>query len=98
MKSPVKQFGIIAIFLIFLAGCGPSAVVVRSRPETPVYVRPIAPRPNYIWIDGDWMRRSNGYVYRHGYWAQPRARHHQYREGHWQQRRGGWYWAPGRWN
>ncbi|MDQ6842831.1 MAG: hypothetical protein M3Z92_00565 [Bacteroidota bacterium] len=98
MRSRIFQLGVIIVMISFLVGCGPSAVVVRTRPEPPVYVRPIAPGPGYIWIEGEWIPRGHGYVYRQGYWQAPVRRYHQYREGHWQKRRGGWYWVPGRWN
>ncbi|MEP7252169.1 MAG: hypothetical protein ABI683_07305 [Ginsengibacter sp.] len=98
MKLRIYQFGFIALILILLAGCGPSEVVVRSRPVAPVYVRPVAPRPNYVWVEGNWIKRGHHYVYRRGYWVAPRASYHQYQSGHWEQRRNGWYWVSGRWN
>lgn len=98
MKLRIYQLSIIAATLLFIAGCGPSAVVVRTRPQPPVYARPVAPGSNYVWIDGEWIRRGRHYNYRNGYWTLPRARYHQYNGGHWQQRRDGWYWIPGRWN
>ena len=98
MKLRIYQLSIIAATLLFIAGCGPSAVVVRTRPQPPVYVRPVAPGANYVWIDGEWIRRGRHYNYRNGYWTLPRARYHQHNSGHWQQRRDGWYWIPGRWD
>lgn len=44
---------ILLVILIFPAGCGPSSVVVRTQPPPPVYVRPIAPGANYVWVDGN---------------------------------------------
>ncbi len=98
MKLRIYLLGILAATLIFLAGCGPSAVVVRTQPQPPVYVRPIAPGPGYIWVDGDWIHHGRHYNYRKGYWLAPSTRYRQYRPGRWQQRRNGWYWIPGRWN
>ncbi|MEO8766540.1 MAG: hypothetical protein ABI416_19725 [Ginsengibacter sp.] len=98
MKKLIATFGILGIIAIFLAGCGPSAVVVRTQPPPPLYSRPIAPGGNYVWVDGEWVGRRHGYVYRQGYWAPPRRRYHHYLSGHWQQKRQGWYWVPGRWN
>lgn len=81
--------------LIFISGCGPSAMVVRERPEPPYYVRPVAPAPGYVWIDGNWMWRGNQYVYKQGYWAAPRPGI-RYSPGHWQRKRKGWIWKRGR--
>ena len=98
MKKIFSTLSILIFFLLVMAGCGPSSVVVHTRPAPPVYVRPAAPYPNYVWVDGEWIRSRNGYVYRKGYWAPPRTRYHHYRPGHWEQRRHGWYWVSGRWN
>ncbi len=98
MKFRIYHTIIIAVIMIFVSGCGPSSVVVHTRPEAPVYVRPVAPRSGYIWVEGEWLRHGHHYYYRKGYWAAPRARYHEYRPGHWQQRKNGWYWVPGRWN
>ncbi|MEO6290397.1 MAG: hypothetical protein ABIO76_10770 [Ginsengibacter sp.] len=98
MKLRIYLLGMLAATLIFLAGCGPSAVVVRTRPQPPVYVRPMAPGPGYIWVEGDWIRRGRYYNYRKGHWVAQSPRYRQYKPGRWQQRRSGWYWIPGRWN
>ena len=97
MKKLLSITSIFFTSLTLLTGCGPSSVVVRTRPQPPAYVRPAAPRANYVWVNGEWIRRGHGYVYRQGYWAAPRRRYHQYTNGHWQQRRQGWYWVPGHW-
>jgi hypothetical protein len=72
--------------------------VVTTRPEPPaaVIVRPAAPRPDYVWIDGEWDWRGSRYVYRQGYWAPPR---HGYVwiSGHWARRGNGWEWQKGHW-
>ena len=98
MKERISITGILFTILIFLAGCEPSLAVVRTQPEPPVYVRPVAPGGNYVWVDGEWIRRGHGYRYRQGYWAAPRPSYHRYITEHWQQKRQGWHWIPGRWN
>ncbi|MDE3213371.1 MAG: YXWGXW repeat-containing protein [Bacteroidota bacterium] len=82
----------------FLAGCGPTYVVVRSKPIPPHYVRPHAPGPGYVWIEGEWTWGGTRYLYHPGYWAVPKHRFHRYIPGHWQQRRDGWIWVRGHWN
>jgi hypothetical protein len=95
MKKPIS-ISILFTILIFLTGCGPSSVVVRTQPPPPVYVRPVPPGGNYVWVDGEWIRHGHGY--RQGYRAAPRPGYHQYITGHWRQNRHGWYWVPGHWN
>ena len=88
--------GLIVVAAIGFTSCRPTAVVVKERPAVPVYVRPAAPRPSYIWIDGGWVRNGrSGYTYRQGYWAAPR-KSHSYKPGYWRQTRGGYVWVPGR--
>jgi hypothetical protein len=98
MKKLLSTASVLLIILIFIAGCGPSSVVVRTQPVPPVYARPAAPGGNYVWVEGEWIRRGHGYVYREWYWTPVRARHHRYVTGHWQRKREGWYWVPGHWN
>jgi len=97
MKKIMSLLSIVLVLVIFTSGCGPSYVAVRTRPEAPFYARPVPPAAGYIWVEGEWVRGGNGYVYRRGYWAAPRARYHAYRPGHWENRRHGWVWIGGRW-
>ena len=69
MKKIFSIFGLLFIVLFFITGCGPSYVTVRTRPEPPLYARPVAPGGNYVWIDGEWIRSGHGYAYRQGYSA-----------------------------
>ena len=73
MKKLFSTVSLLLAILIFIAGCGPSSVVVRTQPAPPVYARPAAPGANYVWVEGEWIRRGHGYVYREGYWTAPRA-------------------------
>ena len=97
MKKFLFLISIFTFMAIFIAGCGPSSVVVRDRPYPPRYSQPLAPGPNYIWVSGEWIPRHGRYVYRKGYWVRPRPGHYNYVEGHWQSRRRGWVWIPGHW-
>ncbi len=97
----MKKLTVISSFLlvlaIFLAGCGPSAVVVRERPVAPVVVRPVAPGAGYVWVEGNYVRRGRGYVYSPGYWAVPPRGRSAYRPGYWVQSPRGYYYKRGRW-
>jgi len=98
MKKLLSILSLLFIVMVFTTGCGPSYVTVRTRPQPPVYARPVAPGANYVWVEGEWVRSRGGYIYKRGYWAAPRQRYHQYIPGHWQHRRNGWVWIAGHWN
>jgi hypothetical protein len=97
MKKHILKLGLIATIIIAFSSCGPGAVVVSSRPVTPVYVRPGYPGSGYVWVDGDWLLRGNRYVYRQGYWGRPGRGHSYWAPGHWKKTRRGSYWIPGYW-
>ncbi len=88
---------LIILSLVFLSGCKPSRLVVRQRPFEPHYVQPVAPGPNYIWHNGEWIRHGNAYVYHKGFWMKAPPNHRNYIAGHWQRRRTGWIWIGGHW-
>ena len=95
-----KNFNRIVLAVLLIVGCTAAAdaqIIVKVRPAAPVYVRPVAPAPNYVWIDGGWVVRSGHYVYVNGYWTRPRRGYH-YSTGHWDHCRGGYAYVPGRWS
>lgn len=81
---------------LFFISCGATAVAVRTRPQAPVYVRPVAPSPTHIWVGDNWTWRNNHYVYQPGYWVAPRQKQ-VYINGYWRNDRRGAYWVPGHW-
>jgi hypothetical protein len=81
-----------AIFL--LVSCAPSVVTVRPSPV--VKIRPLAPSPAHIWVNGNYVWRGGHYVFVDGYWAKPHNGRH-WIEGYWRPKRGGYVWVPGRW-
>ncbi|MEO8822985.1 MAG: hypothetical protein ABI366_05365 [Ginsengibacter sp.] len=87
----------IMVALIFITGCRPSRVVVRERPVEPHYVQPLAPGPNYIWHNGEWIRHGNTYIFHKGFWIKAPSHRRYYTTGHWQRRRAGWVWISGQW-
>jgi hypothetical protein len=94
----MKKLLIISSFVagLFLSSCGPSRYTVREQPVAPVYVRPVAPAPHYVWVDGDWQWRRGNYMYSNGYWAKPRNKR-VYVTGAWVQTNKGYYWRKGYW-
>jgi hypothetical protein len=85
------------VSLLSATSCRTRAVVTtRPEPPTAVVVRPAAPGPGYVWIDGEWVWNSGKYNYRHGYWVPARSGH-TWIAGHWVPRGNGWYWERVYW-
>lgn len=85
-----------AMLSLFAVSCAPSAVIVAERPAPPVIVRPAPPRPDYVWVEGEWIVRGGRYTWQNGYWVRPRYGR-VWESGHWERTRGGWYWQRGHW-
>lgn len=95
-----KNFNRIVLAVLLIVGSTVAAnaqVIVKVQPRIPVVVRPAAPGPNYVWIDGGWVIRGGHYVYTNGYWTRPRHGYH-YTKGYWNHSHGGYGWVPGRWS
>ena len=91
----ILMMGLVMLSAFIIESCGPSELTVSSRPETPYYVRPVSPGPDYVWIDGDWHVRNSTYYWTEGRWVRPGNRI--WMSGSWQSRNGGWYWRRGHW-
>ena len=96
MKKYINRIIIAAALLIGFSFASSAQVVVRVRPAAPVVVRPMAPSPRHVWIDGGWEARGGRYVHVDGYWTAPRRGRH-WVEGYWAPRRQGYVWVPGYW-
>jgi hypothetical protein len=94
---------LLASTLLGLSGCafeaaGPAGGVVVSSPPPVVQTEaiPVAPAPDYVWIDGAWVW-NGAWVWRPGYWARrpfPLAR---WEPGRWEHWHRGYRWHEGRW-
>jgi hypothetical protein len=107
--TPMKKYiskilAIASVFIIaigftscssYTVGAYPERVVV-ARPAPPYYVRPVAPGPNFVWVEGEWIWRGGRYEYVQGYWTRPVYGRY-YVPGHWKYTRGGYFWIPGHW-
>jgi hypothetical protein len=94
----MKKLGIIcfALTLAFAEmGCEGEAYVTEQPAEV-VYTRPVAPGPDYIWIEGDWYWGGGRYVWRNGYWGHPRGGRVWVR-GNWMHTNRGYHWNRGHW-
>lgn len=62
MKAPLFPVGM-AMLMIAGASCK-ATYTVRERPADVVYVRPVTPSSNHVWISGNWVWRGGRYVMR----------------------------------
>ncbi|HXB91359.1 MAG TPA: hypothetical protein VNU72_03685 [Puia sp.] len=69
-----KQFWVVIIAAASLIGMSSCTVdgYVSDQPAAVVYSRPVAPGPDYVWIDGDWVWSGGTYVWHEGRWDHAR--------------------------
>ena len=96
MKKYVNRIVLAVMLVVGFSAASSAQVIVKVRPAAPVVVRPVAPSPRHVWIDGGWVIRGGRYVWTDGYWVAPR-RGFVWVPGYWAPRRGGYVWIPGRW-
>ncbi len=73
-------------------------VYVTVRPVDPVIVRPAAPSPRHIWVEGEYVTRGGAYVWQPGYWALPPRGRREWVRGYWATGpRGRYFWKAGHW-
>src|SRR6185503_19084376 len=56
------------------AGYAQVSIGVRIGPPPPprvLRVRPVAPGPSYVWVEGYWYPVGNRYRWHNGYWTRP---------------------------
>ncbi|MBI3883578.1 MAG: YXWGXW repeat-containing protein [Sphingobacteriales bacterium] len=97
MKKMYKFLTAIIIVLSLCFTASAQRIFVKVRPVAPVIVRPVAPSPRHVWVEGEWVPRNRRYEYSNGYWAEP-SPGKIWVEGHWKQgKHGNWRWIPGHW-
>jgi hypothetical protein len=73
-------------------------VYVRVGPPAPVVeVRPVAPGPRYVWVNGYHRWDGRAYVWVPGRWAVPPRVNSVWVPGRWVHERRGYYWVDGHW-
>lgn len=74
-------------------------VYIRVAPPHPIVeVRPAAPTPGHVWVDGYHTWNGTVYVWTPGRWELPPRHHAHWVPGHWRHHgRHGYYWVPGHW-
>jgi len=73
--------------------------IAYAPPPPPVVVvtRPPPPSSLYIWIEGQYVVQSGGWVWVEGHWAQPPHRGAVWTPGHTRQSGHAYRWQPGHW-
>lgn len=74
-----------------------AGIAVYDPPPAPRVVVTPAPRPGFVFIQGRWIRNSNRWAWRDGYWVRERPGY-VYNPGRWTRRpSGGYVYVEGRW-
>jgi hypothetical protein len=73
-----------------------TVVVAEPPPPAPVETVVVAPGPDYVWIDGEWVW-SGRWFWVGGHWGYPPYPHAVWVRGYWGRGPHGWSRAPGHW-
>ena len=97
MKTKLLAVVLLAAGSVF----GQVSIGIRIGPPPPprvVRVRPVAPGPDYVWIDGYWYADGRHWRWHNGYWTRPpyagarwigpRYEGQQFYNGYWEGERG----------
>jgi outer membrane lipoprotein SlyB len=71
-------------------------VVAQPPPPPPVETVVVAPGPDYVWIDGEWIWNGQ-WFWVGGHWGYPPYPHAVWVRGYWGRGPHGWSRAPGHW-
>jgi WXXGXW repeat (2 copies) len=101
LRTGMKHLLLSSLLLLAGTAFAQISVGIRIGPPPPprvVRVRPVAPGPDYAWVDGYWYPVNNRYVWHQGYWTRspyvgahwiaPRHEGGQWFEGYWEGERG----------
>ena len=73
-----------------------TVVVAEPPPPAPVETIVVAPGPDYVWIDGEWVWNGR-WFWVGGHWCYPPYPHAVWVRGYWGRGPHGWSRAPGHW-
>lgn len=90
--------GFAAVLSTSPAALAAPRIYIRTAPPAPIVeVRPTAPSPRHVWVEGYHRWDGRAYVWTPGAWQiHPRGRA-VWVPGHYAQHRRGYYWVPGHW-
>ncbi len=94
----LAAFATAALSLASSAHAAARVYVQIGPPAAVVEVRPVAPGPHHVWIEGYHRWDGHAYVWVGGRWALPPGAYHTWVPGHWVHHpHHGWYWVEGHW-
>jgi|SRR5665213_931982 len=100
MKKIKVMFIASTAILLMSSAAASAQVVIRERMVAPrvEVVRPVAPGPHYIWVEGEWRWRKHlgRYDWVRGYWLKERPGR-EWIPGRWADVPGGVRWEAGYW-
>ena len=73
-----------------------TVVVAEPPPPAPVETVVVAPGPDYVWIDGEWVWNGR-WFWVGGHWGYPPYPHAVWVRGYWGRGAHGWFRVPGHW-
>ena len=71
MIKRVLALSLLAVGLAFPAQVNLGIRIGPPPPPRVVAVRPVAPGPDYVWVDGYWYPVEGRYRWHEGYWTRP---------------------------
>jgi hypothetical protein len=71
--------------------------VTKVQPAPKVEKAPKAPRPDVVWVPGDYYWAGDDWAWDEGYWLDRAWSDATWSPGHWAQRWWGWTWVSGYW-
>ena len=95
MRNYLLAFLCVTILLTFLFSCAATVYVPDPPPAPKDEIKPPAPGPKAVWVEGNWKWSGGHYVWVPGHWVKnPKGN---WVEGHWDKRPHGWVWVKGQW-
>jgi YXWGXW repeat-containing protein len=98
MKAKLLACLLLAGGFVFAADFSVGVRIGPPPPPRVVAVRPPAPGPDWLWVDGYWYPAGNRYLWHEGYWSRapypgarwviPRYDGERFYEGYWEGDRG----------
>ena len=93
-------FGAVLLSTVLMAipASASTRVYVRVGPPAPIVeVRPVAPGPRYVWVNGYHRWDGRAYAWVPGKWVLPPRARAVWVPGRWVHASRGYYWVDGRW-
>jgi hypothetical protein len=82
---------------VVVAPIVPVIRVTIAPPRPRVEVRPVAPSPDHMWIDGHWAWRGRRHVWVGGHWMTPPSTGYAWVPARWVNEGGAWIFYEGHW-